>query len=87
VVTDLDGNFIAQIGSSGEEGLRDGSFDDATFNRPQVRILSVSCFSRYLLWRKNFLSTSLFTRPFMHFEISHLIFSLLCWIFMLNIVV
>ncbi|KAF9669845.1 hypothetical protein SADUNF_Sadunf13G0006800 [Salix dunnii] len=34
VVTDLDGNFIAQIGSS-EEGLRDGSFDDATFNRPQ----------------------------------------------------
>jgi len=37
VVTDLDGNFIAQIGSSGEEGLKDGSFDDATFNRPQVQ--------------------------------------------------
>lgn len=37
VVTDLDGNFIVQIGSTGEEGLRDGSFDDATFNRPQVR--------------------------------------------------
>uniref|UniRef100_A0A6N2KCR3 Thioredoxin domain-containing protein n=1 Tax=Salix viminalis TaxID=40686 RepID=A0A6N2KCR3_SALVM len=35
VITDLDGNFIAQIGSSEEEGLRDGSFDDATFNRPQ----------------------------------------------------
>ncbi|KAK8473728.1 hypothetical protein PHAVU_001G224700 [Phaseolus vulgaris] len=35
VVTDLDGNFIVQIGSSGEEGLKDGSFDDATFNRPQ----------------------------------------------------
>ncbi|XP_027351867.1 protein SUPPRESSOR OF QUENCHING 1, chloroplastic isoform X4 [Abrus precatorius] len=35
VVTDLDGNFILQIGSSGEEGLQDGSFDDATFNRPQ----------------------------------------------------
>ncbi|QCD98412.1 nuclear pore complex protein [Vigna unguiculata] len=35
VVTDLDGNFIVQIGSSGEEGLNDGSFDDATFNRPQ----------------------------------------------------
>ncbi|KAK4851350.1 hypothetical protein QYF36_014395 [Acer negundo] len=35
VVTDLDGNFIVQIGSSGEEGLRDGSFDEATFNRPQ----------------------------------------------------
>ncbi|XP_068341713.1 protein SUPPRESSOR OF QUENCHING 1, chloroplastic isoform X2 [Pyrus communis] len=35
VVTDLDGNFIVQIGSSGEEGFRDGSFDDATFNRPQ----------------------------------------------------
>ncbi|KAL2345612.1 hypothetical protein Fmac_006897 [Flemingia macrophylla] len=35
VVTDLDGNFTLQIGSSGEEGLQDGSFDDATFNRPQ----------------------------------------------------
>ncbi|XP_023894808.2 protein SUPPRESSOR OF QUENCHING 1, chloroplastic isoform X2 [Quercus suber] len=35
VVTDLDGNFIVQIGSTGEEGLRDGNFDDATFNRPQ----------------------------------------------------
>ncbi|CAK7340522.1 unnamed protein product [Dovyalis caffra] len=35
MVTDLDGNFIVQIGSSGEEGLRDGSFDDAIFNRPQ----------------------------------------------------
>lgn len=41
VVTDLDGNFIVQIGSTGEEGLRDGSFDDATFNRPQVRKESV----------------------------------------------
>lgn len=38
MVTDLDGNFIIQIGSSGEEGLRDGSFDDAMFNHPQVRI-------------------------------------------------
>ncbi|XP_015570646.1 protein SUPPRESSOR OF QUENCHING 1, chloroplastic isoform X1 [Ricinus communis] len=35
VVTDLDGNFIVQIGSTGEEGLRDGPFDEATFNRPQ----------------------------------------------------
>ncbi|XP_065851915.1 protein SUPPRESSOR OF QUENCHING 1, chloroplastic isoform X2 [Euphorbia lathyris] len=35
VVTDLDGNFIVQIGSSGEEGFRDGSFDEAAFNRPQ----------------------------------------------------
>lgn len=41
VVTDLDGNFIVQIGSSGEEGLRDGSFDEATFNRPQVRNASL----------------------------------------------
>lgn len=38
VVTDLDGNFIVQIGSTGEEGLRDGTFDVATFNRPQVGI-------------------------------------------------
>ncbi|BBH06476.1 haloacid dehalogenase-like hydrolase family protein [Prunus dulcis] len=29
VVTDLDGHFIVQVGSTGEEGLRDGSFDDA----------------------------------------------------------
>ncbi|PWA90389.1 haloacid dehalogenase-like hydrolase family protein [Artemisia annua] len=35
VVTDLDGNFLVQVGSSGEEGLRDGNFDNATFNRPQ----------------------------------------------------
>ncbi|CAN8241331.1 unnamed protein product [Cochlearia groenlandica] len=35
IVTDLDGNFIVQIGSTGEEGFRDGSFDDAAFNRPQ----------------------------------------------------
>ncbi|CAH2046801.1 unnamed protein product [Thlaspi arvense] len=35
IVTDLDGNFIVQIGSTGEEGLRDGSFEDAAFNRPQ----------------------------------------------------
>ncbi|XP_059313314.1 protein SUPPRESSOR OF QUENCHING 1, chloroplastic isoform X2 [Lycium ferocissimum] len=35
VVTDLEGNFLVQIGSTGAEGLRDGSFDDATFNRPQ----------------------------------------------------
>ncbi|XP_071709747.1 protein SUPPRESSOR OF QUENCHING 1, chloroplastic [Rutidosis leptorrhynchoides] len=35
VVTDLDGNFLLQIGSTGEEGLRDGNFDNAMFNRPQ----------------------------------------------------
>ncbi|KAI5658535.1 hypothetical protein M9H77_27328 [Catharanthus roseus] len=35
VVTDLDGNFLVQVGSSGEEGLRDGNFEEATFNRPQ----------------------------------------------------
>ncbi|QHO44942.1 NHL repeat-containing protein [Arachis hypogaea] len=33
VVTDLDGNFIVQISSSWEQGLQDGSFDDATFNK------------------------------------------------------
>ncbi|KDP23397.1 hypothetical protein JCGZ_23230 [Jatropha curcas] len=35
VVTDVDGNFIIQVGSTGEEGLHDGPFDEATFNRPQ----------------------------------------------------
>lgn len=39
VVTDLDGNYILQVGSSGQ-GLNDGTFDSATFNRPQVRKLS-----------------------------------------------
>ncbi|XP_072974846.1 protein SUPPRESSOR OF QUENCHING 1, chloroplastic isoform X2 [Typha angustifolia] len=34
VVTDLEGNFITQVGSSGE-GLNDGTFDNASFNRPQ----------------------------------------------------
>ncbi|GJR52652.1 protein suppressor of quenting 1, chloroplastic isoform X2 [Tanacetum coccineum] len=36
VVTDLDGNFLLQVGSTGEEGLRDGNFDNAMFNRPQA---------------------------------------------------
>ncbi|CAN4108921.1 unnamed protein product [Withania somnifera] len=36
VVTDLEGNFLVQVGSTGAEGLRDGNFDDATFNRPQL---------------------------------------------------
>ncbi|KAJ0979952.1 hypothetical protein J5N97_015426 [Dioscorea zingiberensis] len=35
VVTDLDGSFILQVGSSGDEGLLDGTFDKATFKRPQ----------------------------------------------------
>ncbi|KAL8155577.1 hypothetical protein AgCh_000823 [Apium graveolens] len=35
VVTDLDGNFLVQIGSTGEEGFRDGNFNEAAFNRPQ----------------------------------------------------
>lgn len=43
MVTDLDGNFVVQIGSTGEEGLRDGNFDNATFNRPQVRICIHVC--------------------------------------------
>ncbi|KAJ6791613.1 NHL repeat-containing protein 2 isoform X2 [Iris pallida] len=35
VVTDLEGNFIIQVGSTGEEGLLDGAFETATFDRPQ----------------------------------------------------
>ncbi|XP_024522693.1 protein SUPPRESSOR OF QUENCHING 1, chloroplastic isoform X2 [Selaginella moellendorffii] len=34
VVTDLNGNYILQVGS-GSEGLTDGSFSLASFNRPQ----------------------------------------------------
>lgn len=37
MVADLEGTFITQIGSTGEEGLNDGTFDSASFNRPQVR--------------------------------------------------
>jgi len=33
-VTNLEGQFICQVGSS-EEGLLDGPFDAALFNRPQ----------------------------------------------------
>ncbi|KAJ7554968.1 hypothetical protein O6H91_05G017800 [Diphasiastrum complanatum] len=35
VVTDLDGNFIQQVGGDAGEGLRDGEFESAAFNRPQ----------------------------------------------------
>lgn len=55
VVTDLEGNYIAQVGSTGEEGLRDGNFDEATFNRPQVMAVinpplpSLAFFFRMLL--------------------------------------
>lgn len=38
MVTDLDGNFLVQIGSTGEEGFRDGNFSEAAFNRPQVMV-------------------------------------------------
>jgi hypothetical protein len=40
VVTNLDGEFICQVGSS-EEGLLDGQFDTASFNRPQVRDITM----------------------------------------------
>lgn len=50
VVTDLGGTYIAQVGSSGEEGLRDGSFDDAAFNRRQVIICEHSCTVYFLFF-------------------------------------
>ena len=42
VVTDLDGKYIQQIGGSGGEGFLDGTFEEACFNRPQVRGLEFS---------------------------------------------
>lgn len=45
IVTDLEGNFIVQIGSTGEEGFQDGSFEDAAFNRPQVHMIISLCIS------------------------------------------
>lgn len=38
-----------QIGSTGEEGLRDGNFEDAMFNRPQVMYLLLLAKIRVLL--------------------------------------
>ncbi|KAH7443198.1 hypothetical protein KP509_02G025300 [Ceratopteris richardii] len=35
VITDLEGNFIQQVGGMNGEGLQDGSFEEASFNRPQ----------------------------------------------------
>lgn len=35
VITDLEGNYMLQVGVSGEDGLQDGSFDMALFNHPQ----------------------------------------------------
>ena len=39
VVTDLQGNFVDHIGGNGAQ-LKDGSFEDAGFNRPQGLIFS-----------------------------------------------
>lgn len=34
MITDLEGNFVDQIGGNGQV-LRDGSFEEAGFSRPQ----------------------------------------------------
>ncbi|KAI3440505.1 Thioredoxin domain-containing protein, partial [Psidium guajava] len=68
VVTDLDGNFIVLIGSTGEEGLRDGNFDEVTFNRPQglaynpkKNILYVADTENHALREINFVSETVRT--------------------------
>ena len=48
VVTNLEGQFICQVGSS-EEGLLDGPFDAALFNRPQVRKQLLLPYNRFAL--------------------------------------
>ncbi|GFP87939.1 nhl repeat-containing protein 2 [Phtheirospermum japonicum] len=75
VVTDLDGNFKVQIGSSGEEGFRDGNFDDAMFNRPQLlnspwdvcfepvtEIVYIAMAGQHQIWKHNTLDGT--TRAF-----------------------
>eukprot|EP00850_Spirogloea_muscicola_P023380 SM000352S13428 [mRNA] locus=s352:43307:48636:- [translate_table: standard] len=43
VVTDLEGNFIAQVGGKGGEGFTGGPFAEAAFNRPQACAFSCWC--------------------------------------------
>ena len=50
MVTNLEGQFICQVGSS-EEGLLDGPFDAALFNRPQVRKQLLLPYNRYCSYR------------------------------------
>lgn len=49
-MTNLEGQFICQVGSS-EEGLLDGSFDAALFNRPQVRKQLLLPYNKYHSYR------------------------------------
>lgn len=67
VVTDLEGNFIMQIGGSGEV-LRDGTFEYATFNRPQglaynpkKNVLYVADTENHALREINFVSDTVHT--------------------------
>lgn len=67
VVTDLEGNFIMQIGGSGEV-LRDGTFEYATFNRPQglaynpkKNVLYVADTENHALREINFVSETVHT--------------------------
>ncbi|XP_015631766.1 protein SUPPRESSOR OF QUENCHING 1, chloroplastic isoform X6 [Oryza sativa Japonica Group] len=67
VVTNLEGEFICQIGSS-EEGLLDGTFDTASFNRPQglaynskKNILYVADTENHALREINFVSETVKT--------------------------
>lgn len=50
MVTDLDGNFLVQIGSTGEEGFRDGNFNEAAFNRPQVMVPVNQIYISVFVW-------------------------------------
>ncbi|KAF0914937.1 hypothetical protein E2562_032848 [Oryza meyeriana var. granulata] len=67
VVTNLEGEFICQVGSS-EEGLLDGPFDTASFNRPQglaynskKNILYVADTENHALREINFVSETVKT--------------------------
>lgn len=66
-MTDLEGNFIMQIGGSGEV-LRDGTFEYATFNRPQglaynpkKNVLYVADTENHALREINFVSETVHT--------------------------
>ncbi|GJN31279.1 hypothetical protein PR202_gb19661 [Eleusine coracana subsp. coracana] len=69
VVTNLEGQFICQVGSS-EEGLLDGPFDSALFNRPQGmaydskrNILYVADTENHALREINFVDETVLNSP------------------------
>lgn len=65
VVTDLQGNFVDQIGGNGQV-LRDGSFEEAGFSRPQGLAFASSLNALYVADTENHA-----LRKVPYFSVSH----------------